>query len=103
MSCIRSTPASRTTNGEIVTGPCTLTALGVFSVGQSGSAIFRDGGSSGPLVWALGTTSSDPNSQSISFKSPLRVKKSLYVTLTGSGTVAFAAIENPAPNQVDPL
>lgn len=97
MSHQATTTASIRATGELITGPCTVCNLGLLAGADAATVVFRDGGATGPILWALGAgigLSAPP------FKGKMRVKTSLFAVITGTTPYVMATIENPAANQL---
>lgn len=93
--------ASLIASGTLVSGSCSLDSVGLLAGSDAATAVFRDGGSLGPIVWVLGADTTK-GSSSHTFSSHARILKSLYVVLTGTSPTAVCAIELPASSQTIP-
>lgn len=91
---------SITASGVLVSGPCSLDSVGILAGADAATAVYREGSSLGPIIWALGVAAGV--SASHTFSSHVRVLNSLYVVVTGTTPKVLCAIESPAAAQVTP-
>lgn len=92
-----SVAATTQSTGTIVTEACEITALGLTAGTNAATAIFRDGGATGPIRWVLGAAATEHEGDS--FPSPLRFETDCHVTVTGTSPYAMVAIRRSAANQ----
>lgn len=92
--------ASRISSGVLVSGPCSLDSVGLLAGSDAATAVFRDGGALGPIIWVLGAGTA--TSDSHTFTSHVRVLSSLYVVVTGTSPTAVCAVQLPASSQIIP-
>lgn len=93
------TSGSSIGSGQIVSGPCTVNALGILAGSDAATAIFYDGNdATGSIIWALGVAAG--LSDGIAFNRPVRCKKGVYVVMTGTSPRSIATIDNPQANHL---
>lgn len=93
------TAVTRNTTGDIVTGPCTVYALGIRGGADAATVVFRDG-EAGPIRWSFGVGAGV--SDGLSFPCGLRFDTSCHITVTGTTPAVHVAIANPQANQLNP-
>lgn len=99
MSYQASTAVSRNSTGQLVGGPCTVTAAGILGGSDAATVKIYDGlGQADALRWGFGVGANLSDSQEFEC---LRFTKGVYIVVTGTTPNVFVAVQQPRSNQVN--